>query len=178
MPVSAACLPLDALPTYILIVDPPGSPPVYHAPGSLSVNHAVVDCGRGACLACCCAVLQARLGQHTWPVVRDLVDGVVTISDSEIVAAMKLLLERMKLVVEPSGAAGLAAVLSKDFATVLAGARAHAGARVAGAGDDLGSAHGASHLQQPEQLNIGIILCGGNLDFKDFWHLDNWQPTH
>jgi threonine dehydratase len=38
--------------------------------------------------------------------------GVVLVSDDEIVAAMKLLLERTKLLTEPSGAAGLAAVLA------------------------------------------------------------------
>jgi len=38
--------------------------------------------------------------------------GVVLVSDAEIVAAMKLLLERTKLLVEPAGAAGLAALLN------------------------------------------------------------------
>ena len=38
--------------------------------------------------------------------------GVVLVSDQEIVAAMKLLLERTKLLTEPSGAAGLAGVLA------------------------------------------------------------------
>ena len=37
--------------------------------------------------------------------------GVVTVSDAEIVAAMRLLLERTKLLAEPAGAAGLAALL-------------------------------------------------------------------
>jgi threonine dehydratase len=37
--------------------------------------------------------------------------GVVTVSDAEIVEAMKLLLERMKLLAEPAGAAGLAALV-------------------------------------------------------------------
>ncbi len=38
--------------------------------------------------------------------------GVVTVSDEEIVGAMRLLLERTKLLAEPAGAAGLAAVLA------------------------------------------------------------------
>jgi threonine dehydratase len=38
--------------------------------------------------------------------------GVVTVSDEEIVGAMRLLLERTKLLTEPAGAAGLAAVLA------------------------------------------------------------------
>ena len=37
-----------------------------------------------------------RLGDLTWPVVRDLVDEVVTVSEEEIVAAMRVCYERMK----------------------------------------------------------------------------------
>lgn len=59
--------------------------------------------------------LLTSLGHLTWPVVHDLVEAVVTVSDAEIVAAMRLLLERAKLVVEPSGAVPLAVVLSESF---------------------------------------------------------------
>jgi len=41
--------------------------------------------------------------------------GVVLVTDDEIVYAMKALLERMKLLVEPSGAAGLAALLTNKI---------------------------------------------------------------
>jgi len=51
-------------------------------------------------------------GTLTWPVIAALVDDVVTVSDEEIVTAMRFLLERMKVVVEPSGATGLAALLA------------------------------------------------------------------
>jgi threonine dehydratase len=51
-------------------------------------------------------------GELTFEVNRRLVDGVVTVSDGEIVRAMVFLFERMKVVVEPSGAAGLAALLA------------------------------------------------------------------
>jgi threonine dehydratase len=51
-------------------------------------------------------------GVVTFAVVQRLVDGVVTVSDAELVAAMRLLFERLKLVVEPSGAAGVAALLA------------------------------------------------------------------
>ena len=37
----------------------------------------------------------------------------MTVSDAEIVAAMRFLWERMKLVVEPTGALGLAALLAR-----------------------------------------------------------------
>ncbi len=51
-------------------------------------------------------------GELTWPVIERLVDEVVTVSDEQIVAAMRLLFERGKLVAEPSGACALAALLS------------------------------------------------------------------
>ena len=50
-------------------------------------------------------------GELTWPIVRALAAGVVTVSDDEIRAAMRFAFERMKLVVEPSGASALAALL-------------------------------------------------------------------
>ncbi len=51
-------------------------------------------------------------GQLTFPIVRALCAGVVTVSDDEIRDAMRFAFERLKLVVEPSGAAALAALLS------------------------------------------------------------------
>jgi threonine dehydratase len=54
----------------------------------------------------------ATPGERTWPVIRALVDDVVTVSDAEIVEAMRLLFERMKVVAEPSGATALAALLA------------------------------------------------------------------
>lgn len=51
-------------------------------------------------------------GRLTFPIVRRLVEAVVTVSDAEIVEALRFLLLRMKLVVEPSGAVGVAALLA------------------------------------------------------------------
>jgi threonine dehydratase len=50
-------------------------------------------------------------GTLTWPIVRSLCAGIVTVTDDEIRAAMKFAFERLKLVVEPSGASALAALL-------------------------------------------------------------------
>ena len=50
-------------------------------------------------------------GVHTFEVIRRLVDEVVTVSDAQLVEGMRFAFERLKLVLEPSGAAGLAAVL-------------------------------------------------------------------
>jgi threo-3-hydroxy-L-aspartate ammonia-lyase len=49
------------------------------------------------------------LGKITFPLVRQHVDDMVTVSDQDILRAMRFLWERMKLVVEPTGALGLAA---------------------------------------------------------------------
>jgi threonine dehydratase len=51
-------------------------------------------------------------GELTFEVVRRRVDDVVVASDAEIVAAMRVLFERVKTVVEPSGACALAALLA------------------------------------------------------------------
>jgi threonine dehydratase len=53
-----------------------------------------------------------QLGTLTWPVVRQNVDEVVLVSDEEVKAAMRFLLLRLKLVVEPTGAVTAAAALT------------------------------------------------------------------
>eukprot|EP00258_Populus_trichocarpa_P043172 XP_024459191.1 serine racemase isoform X2 [Populus trichocarpa] len=86
--------------------------------------------------------LRASLGSLTWPVVRDLVDAVITVEDQEIIEATKLCYEVLKVVVEPSGAIGLAAVLSDSF------------------------------LNNPawkDSNHVGIVLSGGNLDLGVLW---------
>lgn len=57
-----------------------------------------------------------RLGALPFAVMNELVDEVVGVSEAEIVSAMTFLFERMKLVVEPSGAVALAAVLAGKVA--------------------------------------------------------------
>ncbi|GJD06712.1 Probable serine racemase [Galdieria sulphuraria] len=59
--------------------------------------------------------LLTSLGDLTWTIVHHHVKQVITVSDEEIINAMKLIFERMKLVVEPSGAVSTAACLTKDF---------------------------------------------------------------
>ncbi|KAM1146148.1 hypothetical protein FF1_038060 [Malus domestica] len=86
--------------------------------------------------------LRAFLGDLTWPIVRDLVDGVITVNDEEIINAMKLCYEILKVAVEPSGAIGLAAVLSKSF---------------------------KKNSAWKDCSNIGIILSGGNVDLGILW---------
>ena len=66
-------------------------------------------------------------GELTSSIIRDMIDDIVLVDDSEIIEAMFLLMERMKAVVEPAGAVGLAHLLAarpspgKKVAVVLAG---------------------------------------------------------
>lgn len=76
----------------------------------------------------CCA------GAHTWPIVRDRVDAVITVSEAEIAAAMRHVYERMKLAIEPSAAVGVAVLLSAEFKKL------------------------------PGIRRVGVVLCGGNAD--------------
>ena len=56
--------------------------------------------------------LRSSLGNHTFEVIKKNVDRVITVSEEEIIDATQLIWERMKLVVEPSGAVSFAGVLS------------------------------------------------------------------
>ncbi|UCD96199.1 MAG: threonine/serine dehydratase [Candidatus Bathyarchaeota archaeon] len=56
--------------------------------------------------------LRTSLGNHTFDVIKRNVDHIITVSEEEIIDAAQLIWERMKLVVEPSGAVSFAGVLS------------------------------------------------------------------
>ena len=51
------------------------------------------------------------VGQHPWEVIQALVSDVLTATDPGVVDAMRFAFERMKLVLEPSGACALAALM-------------------------------------------------------------------
>lgn len=55
--------------------------------------------------------LLTSLGDKTFPIIQDYVKEVITVSDKEIIDAMRLIWERLKVIVEPSGAVPFAAVL-------------------------------------------------------------------
>lgn len=52
------------------------------------------------------------LGDYTFPIIRDLVEDIVTVPDAALVAAMRFFAERMKLVVEPTGCLAAAAAFT------------------------------------------------------------------
>jgi threo-3-hydroxy-L-aspartate ammonia-lyase len=84
-----------------------------------------------------------RPGALTWATATANLHHVVTVTDEQILAAMRLLFERLRVVVEPSGASALAAVLGGALAEVMP---------VGG-------------------LRIGVTLSGGNVDILRFAHL-------
>lgn len=79
--------------------------------------------------------LKTLLGSNTFPLIRDCVDDIITVSEADIAAATRLVWERMKLAIEPSAGVGVAAVMSSAFR----------------------SRHG-------DKKRVGVVLCGGNAD--------------
>ena len=80
--------------------------------------------------------LKTTLGPNTWPIVRDMVNDIFTVSELEIVTATKLVWERLKICIEPSAGVGVAVALSKAFHEKYGAVVQH----------------------------VGIVLCGGNVD--------------
>lgn len=57
--------------------------------------------------------LRTSLGSLTFPIILEYVDNIITVSETSIMDAMRLIWERMKLLVEPSAAVPLAALMEK-----------------------------------------------------------------
>lgn len=51
-----------------------------------------------------------HLGNYTFPIIRDQVNDILTVTDAQLVDSMRFFMQRMKLVVEPTGCLGLAAL--------------------------------------------------------------------
>jgi threonine dehydratase len=88
--------------------------------------------------------LRASLAPRTFAILQKLVDGILLVSEEEIVATMKLVWERMKIVIEPSSAVALAPLLRKSGLQEMA-------------------LSGPSGNAKPR---IGVILSGGNVELK------------
>ena len=58
-----------------------------------------------------CDGLRAQIGTITFPIIKDNVEGILTIEEQDIIDSMKLIWETMKIIVEPSCAITLAAIL-------------------------------------------------------------------
>ena len=84
--------------------------------------------------------LRTSVGEKTFPIIQKYVDSVITVSEENIIEAMRFYWERMKLVVEPSGAVALAGLLYGDITPSLI-----------------------------KEKRIGIVLSGGNIDLSNFF---------
>ena len=84
--------------------------------------------------------LKTSVGEITFPIIQKYVDDIITVTEEQIIDAMKFYWERMKLIVEPSGAVPLAGLLSGTIEPSLI-----------------------------KQKRIGIIISGGNIDLTDFF---------
>tara|TARA_Y100000589_G_scaffold133642_1_gene127643 strand:+ start:1118 stop:2074 length:957 start_codon:yes stop_codon:yes gene_type:complete len=83
-----------------------------------------------------CDGLLTSMGENTWNILKDHLEDIITVDDEEVITAMRLVWERMKIIIEPSCATPLAAILTPEF----------------------------KKLENIE--TIGIILTGGNVDLS------------
>lgn len=81
--------------------------------------------------------LRASLGELTFPLVREHVDHILTVEEADIARWMRFAFERLKLVIEPSAAVGVAAAAGGSFRVL---------ARQAG------------------WRRVVLVICGGNVD--------------
>jgi threonine dehydratase len=59
--------------------------------------------------------LRATLGERNFPIIQQHVDGIVTVSEESIVAAMRRIWEVLKIIIEPSCAVPYAAILENKI---------------------------------------------------------------
>ena len=97
---------------------------------SLAAGHLIPNKGTNTI----CDGLLTSLCELTFGILKENLESIITISDEEVLAAMKLLQEHLDIVVEPSGATVLAAVLTEEFRAL----------------KDIDS--------------VGLVISGGNLD--------------
>lgn len=55
--------------------------------------------------------LRTQLGDKNFPIIKESVSEIIRVTDEEIISAMKLVWERMKIIIEPSSATTLAAII-------------------------------------------------------------------
>lgn len=119
---SGSCLAADffAPDTAVIGAEPEGADDAYR-----SFESGVIEPSQSDSIA---DGLLTTLGTKTFPIIQENVKQIITVSDSEIIAAMRLIWERLKIIVEPSGAVPLAAVIkekeifrAKDVGIILSG---------------------------------------------------------
>jgi threonine dehydratase len=80
--------------------------------------------------------LRTSLGELTFPIIQQHVDEIITVPDELTIEVMRFCWERSKLLVEPSGVIGVAAMMSDEF------------------------------KMRPGLETTAVVLTGGNLDLE------------
>lgn len=109
------------------------------------------------------------LGRYPYALVTRDVAGMCTVSEEAIVHAMQSIMTRAKLVVEPTGALGLAGVLAGDWSIASQTRQAARGTEPAHTDHATPPTTPTTRLFTPPSLSgkrIGIILSGGNVDLS------------
>ena len=83
-----------------------------------------------------CDGLLTSLGEYTWNILKDHLEAIYTVTDDEVINAMRLVWEGMKIIIEPSSATAIAVALKSEFRA----------------------------LEGLEK--VGIILTGGNVELS------------
>jgi threonine dehydratase len=89
--------------TMVIAGEPAGSDDAYRSMQSGKIEAAQSDTIADGLLT--------SLGDKTFPIIRENVKEIITVTDEEIIAAMRLIWERLKIIIEPSCAVPFAAVL-------------------------------------------------------------------
>jgi threonine dehydratase len=84
--------------------------------------------------------LRTSVGEKPFPIIQKLVSEIITVTEDQIIEAMQFYWERMKLIVEPSGAVPLAGLLSDEFDSSMI-----------------------------KKKKVGVIISGGNIDLSEFF---------
>ena len=58
-----------------------------------------------------CDGLRAQIGEINFPIIQKMVDGIITVAEQDIIDSMRIIWERMKIIVEPSSSIALAAII-------------------------------------------------------------------
>ncbi len=88
--------------------------------------------------------LRTTLGPNTFAIIKSRVSKVILVSEKEIIGTTRLVMERLKIVIEPSAATSLAAVLSPNFISIV------------------------EQLDTKKEIRVSCVFTGGNMDFKSF----------
>lgn len=110
--------------------------------------------------------LRGALGEITFEILRDYKLPIQRVSEATIVAAQKLLMDCLKIVVEPSGAVAFAALLIRNSVNANSGLELPTNPEAARVVSNASRALQDTQFTMPTnaEQRVGIVISGGNLD--------------